>query len=197
MIPKVSSHTLFDWLSTKKTYTHRAQQEIFSLHQCMISLSLAVGNTNHQQVQHSCRHCTSPCLHRSNAPFLPVPSLLSSSAASSSSNSSSSPSSPSQIYLKTHSTINGNTNDELTRSINESSKFIPPSSLSIITTKDNLPLCNSLSNTKYPSMTSSCSTMVTPTASLLSSVTTTTTTALTPSNLFSGQLKIKSFVFIQ
>jgi hypothetical protein len=39
--------------------------------------------------------------------------------------------------------------------------------------------------------------MVTPTASLLSSVTTTTTTALTPSNLFSGQLKIKSFVFIQ
>jgi hypothetical protein len=73
------------------------------------------------------------------------------------------------------------------RTLNDSSKFLPPlpSSLSIITTKDNLQLCNTLSNsinnTKYPSITSSCSTMVTPTASLLSSVTTTT---LTPSSLF-------------
>lgn len=161
-----------------------------------IFLSLSLGNTSHQQVQHSCRHCTSPCLHRNNAPFLPVPSLLSSSSASSSSNSSSSPSSPSQIYLKTPSRINGNTstNEELTRSINEtsSSKFVSPSSLSILTSKDNLQLCNSLSTPKYSSITSSCSTMVTPTASLLSSVTTTPTT-LTPSNLFSG----KSFSFSQ
>ncbi|CAF1460559.1 unnamed protein product [Adineta steineri] len=156
------------------------------------------SNTNHQ---HSCRHCTSPCLHQTNTPFLPVPSLLSSSSASSSSNSSSSPSSPSQIYLKNHSqstttttTAICNGNDDLTRSLNDSStKFLPPppssSSLSIITSasKENLQLCNS-TNSKYPSIASSCSTMVTPTASLLSSVqTTTTTTSLTPSNLFPGQ----------
>jgi hypothetical protein len=84
----------------------------------------------------------------------------------------------------------------MTRVLNESSlsKFISPS-LSIITAKDNLPLCNSLSttttNTKYPSITSSCATMVTPTASLLSSVT--TTTSLTPSNLFPGKFIIFSF----
>lgn len=125
---------------------------------------------------HSCRHCTSPCLHRSNPPFLPIPSLLSSSA-SSSSNSSSSPSSPSQIYLKPHSTIQCNGNDE--------TKFPSPSSSTIIAAKDNLPLGNSLLSTTYPSITtSSCSTMVTPTASLLSSVT--ATTALTPSSLFPG-----------
>ncbi|CAF3504480.1 unnamed protein product [Rotaria sordida] len=148
------------------------------------------SNTNHHQLQHSCRHCTSPCLHRSNAPYLPIPSFLSSSA-SSSSNSSSSPSSPSQIYLKPHqqSTTNCNGIDDMTRTLNETSKRIIPSiptSLSIITTKDNLQLSNTLSNstnTKYPSLTTSCSTMVTPTASLLSSVTTTT---LTPSNLFPG-----------
>ncbi|CAF5180014.1 unnamed protein product, partial [Rotaria magnacalcarata] len=50
-------------------------------------------------------------------------------------------------------------------------------------TKENLQSCNSFTNSKYPSLTTSCSTMVTPTASLLSSVTTTT---LTPSNLFPG-----------
>lgn len=153
-------------------------------------LNSLIDNTNHQQIQHSCRHCTSPCLHRSNPPFLPVPSLLSS--ASSSNSSSSSPSSPSQIYLKTQSTINCNgTNDDLTRTSNESlSKFISPS-LSIITTKDNF------QNTKYSSITSSCSTMVTPTASLLSSVTTNTTT-LTPSNLFPGKSfdqKERNFLF--
>ncbi|CAF3657842.1 unnamed protein product [Rotaria socialis] len=150
------------------------------------------SNTNHHQLQHSCRHCTSPCLHRTNAPYIPVPSYLSSSA-SSSSNSSSSPSSPSQIYLKPpqQSTLNCNGIDE------PSKKMIPciPTSLSLIattttttttTTKGNLQSCNSFTNStnsKYPSLTTSCSTMVTPTASLLSSVTTTT---LTPSNLFPG-----------
>ena len=149
------------------------------MHASETSFSLSLGNTSHQQVQHSCRHCTSPCLHRNNAPFLPVPSLLSSSA-SSSSNSSSSPSSPSQIYMKTPARINGNVNET------SSSKFISPASLSILTSKDNLQLCNPLSTPKYSSITSTCSTMVTPTASLLSSVTTTPTT-LTPSNLFSGK----------
>ncbi|CAF2119180.1 unnamed protein product [Rotaria magnacalcarata] len=149
------------------------------------------SNTNHHQLQHSCRHCTSPCLHRTiNAPYIPVPSYLSSSA-SSSSNSSSSPSSPSQLYFKPpqQSTLNCNGIDE------PSKKIIPcmPTSLSLMATttttttttatKENLQSCNSFTNSKYPSLTTSCSTMVTPTASLLSSVTTTT---LTPSNLFPG-----------
>jgi hypothetical protein len=167
------------------------------MHVTTTYLSLCLGNINHQQLQHSCRHCSSPCLHRTNTPFLPVPSLLSSSA-SSSSNSSSSPSSPSQIYLKTHpQSTNCNGTEDIIKSFNDSStsKFIlpQPPSYSTITTKDNLQLCESLStstNSKYPSITSTCSTMVTPTASLLSSVTTTT---LTPSNLYAG----KHLLFIE
>ncbi|CAF0733169.1 unnamed protein product [Adineta ricciae] len=149
------------------------------------------NETNQQQAQHSCLQCTSSCLHRATMPFIAASSLLSSST-SSSSNSSSSPSSPSQIYLKPHlqpttTTTLCNGSDDMTRSFNDSTtKFLPPvpNSLSIITAKDNIQLCNS-TNSKYPSMASSCSTMVTPTASLLSAVT--TTTSLTPSNLFPGQ----------
>ncbi|UJR26795.1 hypothetical protein I4U23_008108 [Adineta vaga] len=147
------------------------------------------NDTNQQHGQQSCLHCTSACFHRTTTPFLPVPSLLSSSTSSSSSNSSPSPSSPSQIYLKPHpqSTTTCNGTEDTTRSFNDStSKFLPsvPQSLSIISSKDNIQLCNPTTS-KYPSMASSCSTMVTPTASLLSSVT--TTTSLTPSSLFPGQ----------
>ena len=130
---------------------------------------------------------SSPSLLRTNPPCLPVPSLLSSST-SSSSNSSSSPSSPSQIYLKPCPQLLHEP-DDMTKSFNDSTtttKLISSLPFSAITNKDSSYFSAPL-QTKYSSIPSSCSTMVTPTASLLSAVTTTTTAALTPSNLYAGK----------
>ena len=159
---------------------------------CVLFLFLSFSDhVTHPQAAHLCRHCSSPCLHRNNPPCLPIPSLLSSTTSSSSSNSSSSPSSPSHIYFKTHpSLLNSQDSEEIHKSFNDSSmKFIPPLPLSSLTSKENFQLTNHLSS-KYTSIPSSCSTMVTPTASLLSSVTTT----VTPSSLFAGNETISHLV---
>lgn len=122
----------------------------------------------------SCRRCSSPCLNRTNPPCIPVSSLLASSSASSSSNAASSPPSPSLIYPKTQSfSIHSQDSDDM--------KLVSSLTSTSLTNKDNSQLSN-----KFTSIPSSCSTMVTPTASLLSSVSTATTT-ITPSNLFGGR----------